>query len=99
MTQRSFLICKCPEVAQFSNLSFVPSRLGRRVLAQIVISSLLAFSSGAQTGNIWNPARTFVLVASVTQWPAKAGLSSFTAERRRDGDLVNQLKIVGVPAA
>lgn len=49
--------------------------------------------------NHWDPATTYVLVASVTYWPAKAGLESFTSEKRRDEDLVKQFKSDGVPPA
>lgn len=69
-----------------------------RALLRTVIAIVCSISSAAQTANIWNPAKTFVLVASVTQWPPKAALPPFTGEKRRDQDLVNQLKVSGVPA-
>jgi|GEM_PF-1300479 len=47
----------------------------------------------------WNPSQTFILVASVTRWPPKAKLPAFEGEKRRDGDLVEQLKLTGVPPA
>ena len=46
----------------------------------------------------WQPAHTYVMVASITAWPKSAGLASFTGTRR-DADLVNQFKASGVPAA
>jgi hypothetical protein len=69
-----------------------------RVLLRVVITILCTLSSAAQSGTIWDPAKTFVLVASVTQWPPKAGLPPFIEEKRRDEDLVNQFKLSGVPA-
>ncbi len=48
---------------------------------------------------MWHPETTYVLIASVTQWPAKAGLAPFTAELRRDEDLAEQFKASGVPGA
>src|SRR5438477_10905788 len=47
----------------------------------------------------WNPANTYVLVASVTEWPAQARLSPFNTEKRRDEDLVDEFKKNGVPIA
>lgn len=69
-----------------------------RVLLRVVITILCTISSAAQSATIWDPAKTFVLVASVTQWPPKAGLPPFIEEKRRDEDLVNQFKLSGVPA-
>src|ERR1700730_16312310 len=69
-----------------------------RTFLRIFVLIGCTFSSAAETASIWNPGKTFVLVASVTQWPAKAGLPPFNEERRRDQDLVNQLKLSGVPA-
>lgn len=47
----------------------------------------------------WEPGKTYVLVASIVEWPAKAGLSSFKGERRYDDAFVKQLKDCGVSAA
>lgn len=48
--------------------------------------------------SVWDPKETYVLVASIIEWPAKAGLSPFNTERRRDQDLVDQFRKSGVPA-
>ena len=45
----------------------------------------------------WQPGRTYVMVASITAWPASAGLASFTGTRR-DADLVEQFKAAGIPS-
>ena len=60
--------------------------------------SLFALCAVAAEGATpWQPARTFVLNASITTWPAKAGLGSFPGTRY-DEVLVTQLKAAGVPA-
>jgi hypothetical protein len=45
----------------------------------------------------WQPAHTFVFSASITSWPAKAGLGSFPGTRY-DEAFLTQLKAAGVPA-
>jgi hypothetical protein len=65
----------------------------------ILIACANTIASAAAATSIWNPATTFVLVASVTQWPPQAGLAPFNEEKRRDEDLVTQFKLSGVPAA
>jgi Caspase domain/RNA binding activity-knot of a chromodomain len=70
-----------------------------RPFMRVAILMASAVSSTADAATIWNPATTYVLVASVTQWPSEAGLAPFTGERRRDDDLVTQFKRSGVPAA
>jgi hypothetical protein len=75
-------------------------RLEMPALIRSVI--LVAFTltwATVNAANIWQPERTFVLVASVIEWPAKAGLTPFNEEKRRDEDLVNQFKRSGVPPA
>ncbi len=64
-----------------------------------LLMSCLQAHAAAPAPEQWNPASTFVLVASITQWPAQAGLKPFTGEKRRDDDLVAQFKASGVPAA
>ena len=49
--------------------------------------------------SVWNPAKTYVLVASIIEWPAQAGLTPFNTEKRRDQDLVDQFKRNGITAA
>lgn len=44
----------------------------------------------------WQPDHTYVLVASITHWPATAGLAPFTGTRR-DDDLVEGWIQTGVP--
>src|SRR4029077_16017384 len=67
---------------------------------QIVLLIACAIpASSAQSAPLWDPQKTYVLVASVIEWPPKAGLAPFTSERRRDEDLVNQFRKSGVPAA
>ena len=73
----------------------MPARTFWRLAALLV--ACLGTTSVAPAGEIWNPANTFVLVASVTQWPAAAGLAPFDMEKRRDQDLVDQFKRSGVP--
>ncbi|KAF0244280.1 MAG: hypothetical protein FD180_2654 [Planctomycetota bacterium] len=63
------------------------------LVAALAMSSLL----GAEEAPIWNPSNTWVLVASVIEWPDK-GLAPFK-DARRDEALVAQLKACGVPAA
>jgi Caspase domain/RNA binding activity-knot of a chromodomain len=70
-----------------------------RTFLRIVTLIACTAVGAASAGTIWNPATTYVLVASVTQWPPEAGLPAFTEEKRRDLDLVNQFKRNGVPAA
>src|ERR1700686_3951259 len=69
-----------------------------RTLLRIVIL-IASASSSTYAATSWVPGQTYVLIASITEWPAKAGLPPFTAEKRRDEDLMNQLKRSGVPAA
>ena len=45
----------------------------------------------------WQPAHTFVVSASITSWPEKAGLGAFPGTRY-DQPLMDQLKAAGVPA-
>jgi hypothetical protein len=70
-----------------------------RAFLRIAILIACASAGAAPGATLWNPATTFVLVASVTQWPPQAGLAPFTGEQRRDQDLVNQFQRSGVPAA
>lgn len=44
----------------------------------------------------WQPDHTYVLVASITSWPAAAQLASFSSTRR-DEDLVRAFEQAGVP--
>lgn len=44
----------------------------------------------------WQPGQTYVLVASITSWPAAAQLASFPAARR-DEDLIRAFEQAGVP--
>lgn len=60
--------------------------------------SILAADLALAAPPSWEPARTHVLIGSVVEWPARAGLAPFTAERRRDGDLAEQFRACGVPA-
>lgn len=44
----------------------------------------------------WQPGQSYLLVASITSWPAAAQLASFPSTRR-DGDLVRAFEQAGVP--
>lgn len=64
---------------------------------KFLLFGLFLFTAvSAQGETQWQPARTFVLNASITSWPAKAGLESFPGTRY-DQALVDQLKAAGVP--
>ena len=62
----------------------------------IPILAGFVFGPWAHADN-WNPEKSYVLVASVVQWPAQAGLAPLNIEKRRDQDLVAQFKKRGVP--
>lgn len=65
----------------------------RPLAALLVTASLL----GAEEAPVWAPAKTFVFVASIIEWPGN-GLAAFK-DARRDEALIAQLKACGVPAA
>ncbi|MBS0658399.1 MAG: caspase family protein [Verrucomicrobia bacterium] len=67
----------------------------RRALL-FLLATMLGSLSHAQPQ--WDPARTYVLIASVIEWPAAAKLAPFLSERRRDEDLAEQFRACGVPA-
>jgi hypothetical protein len=68
--------------------------LSRRLASLLTLLTLPSFAEDFPS---WNPSKTFVLVASVIEWPDK-GLVAFK-DARRDEALVEQLKASGVPAA
>ena len=72
-------------------------RLLHRLAAVLLFTTLVASSAVAEDAATWIPSKTYVLVASVIEWPDK-GLAAFK-DARRDEALVEQLKICGVPAA
>ena len=75
-------------------------RFPDRRLKEILISFVGAIAALAQAEaeEKWNPAQTYVLAASIIEWPAKAGLAPFDQEQRLDQALVDQFKRSGVPA-
>src|ERR1035437_1389215 len=74
-------------------------RSGRQILPHVITLVGWTISVTAQAESKWTPATTFVLAASVTEWPTKAGLTPLNIEKRRDQDLVNQFRKSGVPSA
>jgi hypothetical protein len=67
----------------------------RLLLGLLTVCAIAGTPVRAETQ--WQPAHTYVMVASITAWPASAGLPSFTGTRY-DADLVEQFKAAGVPA-
>ena len=68
----------------------------KRLLSVLLMIGLIACLQ-ARGETQWQPAHTYVMAASITAWPASAGLASFTGTRH-DADLVEQFKAAGVPA-
>jgi hypothetical protein len=66
---------------------------------ECVVLAFIIGIDGLRAANAprWEPSKTFVLVASVIEWPTKAGLPGFTDEKRLDVDLVAQFRNRGVP--
>lgn len=62
----------------------------------LLLGLFVLFAVAAQGATQWQPARTFVVSASITSWPEKAGLGSFPGTRY-DQALLDQLKTDGVP--
>ncbi|MCE9583965.1 MAG: caspase family protein [Planctomycetes bacterium] len=69
----------------------------RHSLAAFALLLVVLGVARAEDPPSWNPAKTYVLVASVIEWPDKA-LAAFK-DARRDEALVEQFKADGVPAA
>src|SRR3954470_23190167 len=63
----------------------------------LLLAFFLLLGLSARGDTEWQPARTYVLNASITSWPAKAGLGSF-AGTRYDQALVGSFKTARVPA-
>jgi RNA binding activity-knot of a chromodomain/Caspase domain len=68
----------------------------KTLLSALLMAGIVAGAT-ARGETQWQPGRTYVMVASITAWPASAGLASFTGTRR-DADLVEQFKAAGVPS-
>jgi hypothetical protein len=66
-------------------------------MKNLLFAWLALGTSAAHGAGEWQPAHTYVLVASITTWPAKAELGAFPGTRR-DEDFVAQFKAAGVPA-
>lgn len=83
------------QTSQAQGLSFQDK--GHSRLAQIETPSSPDQTAEAQGQVRWQPQRTYVLVASITSWPAKSGLHSFE-DTGEDAKLAQKFKDAGVPA-